>query len=302
MSTHTKKLYSIPYKLGLIIFSIDFAALLIASLVSNLYFPLFLHDDPSNLGSQVFNYYAFFNALIIFNFNHKGHYKNRVPWWQQMRAILKSIGTIILVTLITYFIFDLKISLSYVFISWILAYGLLIIGRIVVYSILPRFDDWKLPVTLFGDNQMVIDCMYAFYNDGQTGFEVETILLRDKNKKPICLNFIPDDHPPIKMVDASKDYIEYIKSNPDSFYIIGLEGIRGENRDKLINTLENNNINYAIVPPTKRLHLYGMEPHYFFGNDIMLLHTRKRPQEPLSRFIERALDILISGSCLPILA
>lgn len=301
MSKARRTVYRIPLYLSLVIFALDAIALTASSVLSNFYFPLFINGTAYHFKEQAFSYYLLFNIILLFNFAYKGHYRNRIPYWQQVRTIMKTIFAILVVTFLSYYIFKLEISLAYVTLNWTIAAVFLLLARSLSFRILRMSKNWTLPVTLLGDNQMVIDCMYAFCNDGQSGFRVDTIMLRDRIKKPICLDFIPAGHPPITHIDASGEYLDYILKHQDNFYIIDMEGLRGENRDNLIKLLETHDIDYAIAPPTKRLHLYGMDPLYFFGNDIMILHSRNRYREPLSLVLKRALDIVVSLAFLPLL-
>ncbi len=296
-----RNIYNIPLRLSSIVVIIDIVALFISYIVSNYYFTSFSEKTAIAFGSQGFNYFFLLGALVLLNFARKGHYRKRVPWWQQVRTIVQTIFATALITLLMNVIFDLEMSMGAVTAGWMVTMVLLLCFRHLTFQILPKFRDWKVPVTLFGDNQMVIDCIHAFYNDGHTGIHVKNIMLRDKEKEPVCLDFIPPSHSSITMIDATGDYLDYILQNKDVFYIIGLEGVRGDNRDRLIQALVDNEISYAVVPPTKRLHLYGMNPQHFFGNDVMLLHEREFLQEPLERFLERAFDITVSAALMPVL-
>ena len=303
MKNKKNNIYKVPLYLSCILVTFDILALIFSSLLSNYFFPFFLSGDDYKISSQIVNYYVFFNTFILVNFYYKGHYQSRLPFWQQIRSILKTIILVIAITGISYYIFELKISLAYVFLNWFIAMAFLILARIISLRIVHKFKGWYLPITILGNNQMVIDCMFAFYGDGQTGFQVETIMLRDKISTPVCLDFIPDGHPPITHINATEtNYLDYIKDHQNTYYIIDLEGLRGENRDNLINLLEHNDIDYAIAPPTRRLHLYGMTPLYFFGNDVMILHSHKGAIEPFFLLIKRMIDIFVSACLLPFLA
>lgn len=296
-----RNIYNMPLRLSSIIVFIDILALFTSYIVSNYYFSSFSERSTIAYGSQGFNYFFLLGALVLLNFGRKGHYRKRVPWWQQVRTITQTIFAVLGITLLMDVIFELKISMADITAGWLVTLMLLLCFRHITFQILPRFKGWEVPVTLFGDNQMVIDCMHAFYNDGYTGIHVKNIMLRDKETKPVCLDFIPPSHTTINLVDATGSYLEYIRQNKDFFYIIGLEGLRGKNRDRLIQDLIENNISYAVVPPTKSLHLYGMNPQYFFGNDVMLLHGREHFQEPLERLFERGFDITVSAMLMPFL-
>ena len=302
-SANSKKgvLYNIPLKLSIIVLFFDILALLNAFLLGNIFFSLISGYQDIGTGSQIFSYYMVSGGLLLLNFYNKGHYRKRVPWWQQVKTIVQSAAFVLCVTVFICLVFEPQLSIAHAATTWLLAMTFIVICRLISFRILSKFSNWTVPVTLLGDNQMVIDCMYAFYNDGFTGIEVKNIMLRDKEKKPICLDFIPASHPALNVIDATGEYFDYIRQHKENFYIIGLEGIRGQNRDRLLKTLDSENISYAVVPPTKRLHLYGIEPQYFFGNDVMLLHQREPLKESVAKGMGRAFDIIVSCMLLPIL-
>jgi undecaprenyl-phosphate galactose phosphotransferase len=147
----------------------------------------------------------------------------------------------------------------------------------------------------------IADCFSAFYADGLTGYEVKIVMLRGRKDERLDLEFLPADHPPIDIRQCDEHFDEFIRENPGYFYIFSLDGFRGEKRDKLMAALEQTQSEYAIIPPIRRLHLHGMEPHYFFGNDVMLLHKKYNLAGPFGRFFKRAMDLIVSGAVLLIL-
>jgi len=300
--------HRVPTSIVLILFLFDALALLVALGVSLYLFEFMVSSFVNTEALQSFQWheslifhYAFFYFLILFHFYNRGHYTNRLPWWQQVKSILKTLFAVAILHGFTYYTLVLDVPANPIFASWGLATLFLLIYRRIALNLVSMSPNWILPVALFGDKQMIIDSIYAFYADGMTGYQVQVILLRDKMDKPFCLDFLPPDHAPVKVVDASKNYNKFLKDNRDYFYVIGLDGFRGTYRDQLIKVLEQTEIEYAIVPPTKRLHLHGMDPHFFFGNDFMLLHRKDRIRSPFSRLVKRSMDIAGAGVWLPVL-
>ena len=300
--------HKVTKSIALILFLFDALALLVALGVSLYLFEFMVTAFFNTETLQTFQWheslifhYAFFYFLILFHFFNRGHYTNRLPWWQQVKSILKTLFAVAVLHGFTYYTLVLDVPANPIFASWVLATLLILIYRRIALNLVATSPNWHLPIVLFGDKQMIMDSIYAFYADGLTGYKVEAVLIRDKLDKPLCLDFLPPGHPPIRVIDASKNYNKFLKDNRNFFYIIGLDGFRGTYRDQLIKVLEQTEIEYAIVPPTKRLHLHGMDPHFFFGNDFMLLHRKERIQSPFSRIVKRSMDICVSGICLIIL-
>lgn len=296
---------SIPLKLRLVIAGFDILALAAAFWLTKL-LPMvftFMQDSVSVLldmqaaDTRSF-YYIVLSGLLLANFANAGHYTRRVPWWGQVQFILKAALIALAIDVFIYFSSQYPFSRYLIVVNWVLVLAFLLLARQIAFFVVARSKDWRIPVVLLGDRQMLMDSMYAFYADGFTGYEVKIMLLRDMDPTPFSLDFIPKAHPHIELKRITEDYADFIQENPNYFYIFSLDGFRGEGRDKLMNALETANVEYAIIPPIKRLHLHGMEPHYFFGNDIMLLHKRDKIETPLGRATKRLMDILVSGVAL----
>lgn len=297
--------YRIPVKLGLVIACFDVAALVLA-LLATLILPQLsdtvrdwvqFRPEAAVIESRIYAYGALCGFLML-AFAHAGHYSRRVPWWGQVQFICKALLLVLLVDGFTYFSFQHPFSRYLIMANWLFVAAFLLVARQVAFMLVALSKDWRIPLVLVGDREMVTDCMYAFYADGRTGYEVKVILLRDADESEFDLSFIPKAHPPIRLERIGNNYASFIKNNPDYFYVFSVEGFRGESRDTLINALEAADAEYAVIPSIKRLQLHGMEPHYFFGNDIMLLHKRHAIEMPLARAIKRLMDVAVASLAL----
>lgn len=304
-SAKDKASLAIPFKLQLVIAGLDVAAFILAFLATlsvPLLFPalqslLQYRPNMAGIDHRLYSYLVL-SALVVLSFAHAGHYTRRVPWWGQVQFMLKALALALVVDGFIYFSLQYPFSRYLIMANWLFAALFLMGARQLAFSLVALSKDWRIPVALLGDRQMVMDCMFAFYADGCTGYEVKTILLRDIDDTEFDMGFIPKAHPPIHLEHVGNNYAAFIHANPHYFYILSLDGFRGESRDRLMSALEAADVEYAIIPPIKRLHLHGMEPHYFFGNDIMLLHKRHTIETPLGRAAKRLMDATVSGLAL----
>ncbi len=293
----------------LILFS-DLIAISAAFLLSMLASPLlkntiFSGDTLITMADYARIHDAFFVwmcPLALLMFFIKGHYTQRVPWWSQVQHVL--------VISIFGFVIDgfmrmamqASFSLPMILISWVLVFLFILIGRQLVHSIARKKDIWDIPTVLIGDTETVTDTLFAFANDDYTGYQVHTIFLRDNKAADFDLANVPAKYGKIRVVSNSLYYTNYIENNLDHFYVVALETFRGAERDTLINNLNRLRALYAVVPPISRLSLYEMEPRYFFGHDVMLLHSKQAIFAPLGRSLKRAMDIAVSGTALFLLS
>ena len=61
-------------------------------------------------------------------------------------------------------------------------------------------------------------------------------------------------------------------------------------------------IPFSVSPPLRHLPVLGMEPHYFFNHDVMLMTRNNRLEQPLPRFIKRSFDIVMASTALVLLS
>lgn len=253
--------------------------------------------NPHDLRERLY-FFSALSMLVLIAFANKGHYTRRVPWWGQVNFILKAVFLALVFDGFSYFSQQLPFSRLMIVANWLLAFGFLLIGRQIVFLILAKRRQWQRPTVLIADNQTAIDCFHAFSADGHTGYKIHTILLRDQQAGLFNVAKLPREEQDVEIITDPRAYENFISQYPENFYIISIEGFRGRERDLLMKMLEKMQVDYAIIPSIKRVHLYGMEPHYFFGNDVMLLHTRNFIYAPLGRFFKRLLDITVSGCAL----
>jgi undecaprenyl-phosphate galactose phosphotransferase len=95
----------------------------------------------------------------------------------------------------------------------------------------------------------------------------------------------------IKIIDGGDDYVDYARTHSHKFFVIALDGFRGKVRDNMMDTMRRYGIDHVIVPPIRRVSLYGMEPQYFFGHDVMFLRHRPTVSSPMGRILKRLFDI-----------
>nr|MBI1231019.1 hypothetical protein [Cytophagales bacterium] len=227
--------------------------------------------DYKNVSDLIFVWMC---PFVLFAFYAKGHYTQRVPWWSLVQHVL--VICLIAFVLDGFMRFALKMSFSRLLIglSWVYVFILVLALRQIVYSVACKNGVWRIPTIIIGDGRTLIDTLYAFSADHYTGYDVKTIALRDETNYVFEIEKAPPQYHKIDVIRGSVDYESYIRNNICHFFVITLETFRGDERDALIKTLTDFNALYAVIPPISRISLFEMEPRYFFGHDVMLLHAK----------------------------
>ncbi len=260
------------------------------------------NDKTLNLSHLDELFFFWLCPIVIFLFAVKGHYTKRVPWWSQVQNVLSVCIRIFIIDAFTRLALDMSFSRSLIALSWIYVFILTLTGRQIVYFIAHKYRMWRIPAIVIGDINTITNMLFAFETNRYTGYNIHTVCLRDRKDKRLDIASIPQKYATITINREEIDYPDYISKNINNFFIISLETFRGEERDELIRTLTEQNALYAVVPPVSRVSLFDMEPSYFFGHDIMLLHTKKTELTTADRLIKRIVDIIASSIALILLS
>lgn len=240
--------------------------------------------------------------VVLFLFYTKGHYTKRVPWWSQVQSVLYICAIAFLIDGFTRIALNMSFSRLLIGLSWVYVFFLTIAFRQVVYIISRKKQIWRIPTILIGDAETLTDILFAFSTDHYTGYDVQKIHVLNKPSQSFNREVIPLKYKNIEIAAPPNNYTKYIQENIEKYFVISFEAIRGEERDNIINILTENNALYAIAPPVSRTSLFEMEPSYFFGYDIMLLHAKKPILSLTGRIIKRSMDIIISAIALLLLS
>ncbi len=302
----------IRHKVGILILFADVLALVSAFLVSVIvtpYIPETMLSTPVSERSTYeiyghLNYFIALSVIVLFMFHNKRHYRWRIPWWSQVQYV--AIMLLIALVVDGFILFSLKQPFSRisVFLSWSCALVFILLGRQIIRITLEQSGNWVFSSVIIGDRETVMDTLHALSSDSYTGCKVHTLILCEDEDSDIDRSLLPPKYRDIMVVHlpaGHESYTNYIKNNPSEFYIIALDAVSEDGRDKIFTLLDRLNTDYIMIPPMSRLSLYGVEPQYFFGHDIMFLRARYKINSPLGRFVKRAVDIMGALCALAIL-
>lgn len=290
----------IPRRLGVVILLYDVAALLLAFATTKYLSGLLVSLSRAFEWDAEFHhfdtrryYYYFLCFFVLLRFAFKGHYSRRVPLLAQVETIIKTIGIAALFDCFNAYFLGYRSLPIMLLCNWALCVALLVFGRQFSVFLISRARDWKLPIALVGDARMVTDTFYAFDNDRHTGYDIRAVLLT--GKEPLDMDILPKYAAAADIRHDEGQIADFIRKNRHYYYIFGMEELRGPNKDVFTSAIDTAQIEYGLIPNTKSLDVYGMEPHYFFGNDVMILHRRDSIRSPSGRIIKRGIDIAVSG-------
>lgn len=260
-----------------------------------------LEEFYRTAGSHQIVYFVLSSAILLY-FYLGGHYTRRVPWWSQIRHIVKIFAIALIIDGFASAVLGLYYSRVLIVTNWSFAFAFVLMVRFAGNRIKSAAPAWKLPTVIIGDGDTVVDTLHALSSDPGMGLEARAVLLRDKNPGACDREDFPKPFRNVEVRDGLNGYEEFIRRNPHFFYIVSLETFRGDRRDSLLDLLGSLGADFALIPATSRVSLYNTEPVYFFGNDVMLLRPRFRIVSLPGRLVKRAMDIVGSLIALAIFA
>ncbi|HBR68881.1 MAG TPA: hypothetical protein DEA55_05850 [Rhodospirillaceae bacterium] len=227
---------------------------------------------------------------LLFLFFANGQYTKRIPWWSQVRTITKVTAYSFLAEGFINFALDMEYSRILIITNWVFAFGMLIVTRLVANGVKSRSKAWKIPTTIIGDADVVTDTLFALNADPGMGLSPASVLIRDKNPDRYDRNDFPDSCKKVPVLDGNHGCEDYIRENPGNFYIISIDSFRGHRRDHLVDFLNRNKIQYALIQNISRASICQSEPLHFFGNDVVLLRNKSSFASPLSLVLKEGMD------------
>ncbi len=243
---------------------------------------------------------------VICAFCISRQYSRRIPWWNKIQFSVKIVVAALLIEIVARGTILNDYIPLYSITYWTVSLCLLMTLRAGFYVIKIKIPSWKVPVALIGDVGTVTDILYAISGDLGIGYDPQYALIRDKESNVLNHDDIPPLYKDINFLDGQIDYSKFIKRHPDLHYIISMDTFRGEKRDRLLRLLKDNNIEFSLVPMISQISLHQAKPLYFFGNDVMLLETKRNKLSLFQKTLQRCVDIIGSSLglaifCIPIL-
>ena len=288
--SHTKKIYIITFMFDLLALAGTYwiSQSLIGSLSE-----IFKISQPENFPvvAETHEVVVFCLSLAALFFLYiNGHYSHRIPWWSQIQDISKIMAFCLLVDGLANYVLGLSCPPVFFIASWLTGFSLLVIVRAVINGIKCQWKGWRIPAAVIADADTATDTLFALASDYGMGLEAHTIILRNRNPGALDRQELPAAYRNIHILTENNDYEDYIIRNPDLFYIISLDSFEGKRRDSLMRLLRHHKIHFALLPAITRTGTNQSEPRYFFGNDIILLHSQKPVTRRLSLFLKRTID------------
>jgi Undecaprenyl-phosphate galactose phosphotransferase WbaP len=300
----TRLTRQVPPPLSLMLLLADMCGIVVAmtSALSFTFWPFAapIYDNAAFPNGLPLSYHLMLAGLLIAGCAMRGHYTQRAPWWTQMRSMLVLIVATVAFDTLVHISLLSAFPLCHILSVWGLSAAGLLLARSIALHLVNKLPAWQLDVALIGDAQVITDACFALQGDGLTGYNIKVMLVQGADVQPLDTSALPKGIK-AEVISVEQEVDAFVREHGQYFYIISLEHLRDARRDRLMQVLNETGRDYAMIPSIKRLDLYGVTPHYFFGNDIMLLHRRNVLRQRIQLFLKRSLDVVATSFALPVI-
>jgi len=282
-----------------VIFICDIIAIISAFLFSGIVAKFISHDILGNpypdlisadVTARLYSY-LFMSFIAIFVFYNRGHYKRRIPWWSQVKYIATTLAIIFLIDGFIHFATKYDFSRLWVGLSWVTAFIFILLARHIAKIICCKCNVWKIPTTIIGDKENIIETSLALHSEGYTGYDLKNIIIHN-GYNYFDIGELPAAYKNVKIIDGSKSYKTFLEKHKNAFFVIAPDSFQSMDIDTIADKISSNHSGYAVVPPVEGINLYGSTPQFFFGYDVMFLLSRSNIHSPFGAIIKRLMDVI----------
>jgi Undecaprenyl-phosphate galactose phosphotransferase WbaP len=223
---------------------------------------------------------------ILLWFEHDGHYRMRMPFWLETRKIISVLSLAMLFDGFVQFAVKEDFSRVWLVSRWALAAVAIIALRYSLRAYLRHRNLWQVRSLLVGCGATADDVRSALRSEPTLGYEI--------------VGQIDDVAQTLMVVGHS--WSRLLSLHGADYIIVAMDGKDLAQADGAVDQLMREAVPFSISPPLRNLPVFGMESHYFFNHNVMLLARDNRLAHPLPRFIKRSFDVLASGTALILLS
>ncbi|WP_035058811.1 undecaprenyl-phosphate galactose phosphotransferase WbaP [Andreprevotia chitinilytica] len=230
-------------------------------------------------------------ALItVATFWWRGHYSLRLPFWDELLEILRSLLLAALLNGMLVLLGKFAISRFLWPVSWGVALLMLPWLRGAMRQALLRAGIWQLPTVIIGASANAHEAYRAMMSEAQLGFDVQAFLaVTPAGAEQLA-------HSTIKVVQLSPDeLLGWLDANGRPHVVVAA----AQDEMRAIETqVEQLSLRYKdlhVIPPIAGLPLFGVVPHHFFSHEVLLLRVRNNLTVKSLTALKRAFDLFGAG-------
>jgi Undecaprenyl-phosphate galactose phosphotransferase WbaP len=285
----------------LILMLSDAAVFALAGLVfrAGRHMPAFMLFHGASRNGPVLDEYSLLVFFFLVVRYLAGDYAKRVPFWDTTRRSTSALLVIASLDMIFQFMMHQTYPWFLVLAMWLLLLPAIPVTRQATKRILSRLGLWKIRTILIAGGDQVGEVVEALDTSTGLGFEVRHVVLTDGSEPETALG----DRRLSAIADPTA--IARLAANTGCTQaVLAMDDL--PRMSEIMQHLIGLNFDITVIPPFRRLPLFGMSTNVFFGKDIVLLQMRNNLARMPSRVMKRVVDLLGSAIllvlCLPVFA
>lgn len=230
-------------------------------------------------------------ALFMFAFSRQ-HYSQRKPFWDEQRDIFSVLFTVLLVDGALMFLNKWQFSRLAFGVDWLLIFLFVPGLRVLLKLQLLKRRLWQIPVRLIGAGPNAHEAWLALKSERLMGYHLSQVVAP------------PGERPDWTEVPvlAWEQGLSALSQEPGMQVVVALESGQQQAFEGVLRQVSKACPNVLIVPPTRGLPLFGMEPLHAFSHEVLLLRSHNNLLRPSARILKRLFDIVVSALLLLMLA
>lgn len=262
---------------------------------------LFVKDIPTFVFS--YEYYLsiwWMPAIFVAVFFFEKLYTSRYPYWEESKAIFKSVSLVVLFIFFAITVRSLYGSVSrlVLLLFWLFANLLTPIIRYWGKRLLNKLGIWKERLLVLGAGDSAVHTVRGLMNEKQLGYEVIGFLDDDDSKTNQVLSVNGKDY---KVFGKIKNFTKFINMLNVSSVIIAIPHLSRAELASLTNKVQKYVRSVMVLPDLSGIAQMNTEMYYLFMQKIFLLKINNNLHSLSNKIVKRTFDLIVSILLLPVL-
>lgn len=224
-------------------------------------------------------------VLVVFVvFALGGHYTKRAAFWDEVRAIWRSLVLVALSSFAMGFFVQVTYTRVQFILAWLLAFALVPLLRLAVREVLLPRGMWRLRALLVGTGDNAEEARLAVRQERHLGLEIVARV---------------DE----QALSSAEAVAEQAAAQGCSAIIIASQEAESPSLQALVEALDTRQqFEVFVVPPLWGLPVHGMQVQSFVSRDVVFLRLRQNLLRRRAMWIKRAVDIMGASMALVLLS
>lgn len=235
-------------------------------------------------------------VIFIFFMLYEGLYERNLPFWDEVRIILKaiSLATLTIMTIVTLGKMQDKVSRLVLLGMWTTSLFTFPLLRLWGKKFLYAVRIWRERVLILGAGNAGRLTIDGLEREKHMGYDVIGFLDDDEKKRGELINGK-------KVFGKVKHFSRFIKDLNIATIVIAMPSLPPERLSALTASVQNHSANTVVIPDLKGVALLNTDLLHLFYEELFLMNIRNNLKSIPNRFIKRLFDITVSIASMPLL-